>query len=120
MEYFFEQAQKPDGTSPGDESAFEYPGPRPRTAETAVAMIADSAEAAVRVLDEPTPERVREAVDFLVAQKIATGQLRDAPLTLRDMDRVSQELARQLAAMYHSRVEYPSGAGGITADFGRD
>ena len=120
MEYFFEQAQKPDGAASGDESAFEYPGPRPRTAETAVAMLADSAEAAVRVLDEPTPERVREAVDFLVAQKIAAGQLREAPLTLRDLDRVSQEFARLLTGMYHTRVEYPSGAGGITADFGRD
>jgi Predicted membrane-associated HD superfamily hydrolase len=83
-------------------------------------MLADSAEAAVRVLDEPTPERVREAVDFLVAQKIAAGQLREAPLTLRDLDRVSQEFTRLLAGMYHTRVEYPSGAGGITADFGRD
>ena len=120
MEYFFEQAQKPDGAEAGDESAFEYPGPRPRTAETAVAMLADSAEAAVRVLDEPTPERVREAVDYLIAQKIAAGQLREAPLTLRDLDRVGQEFARLLAGMYHTRVEYPSGAGGITADFGRD
>ena len=66
---------------------YRYPGPRPQSAETAVAMLADSAEAAVRVLPEPTPDKVREAIELLVQQKLASGQLDDAPLTLRDLDR---------------------------------
>jgi putative nucleotidyltransferase with HDIG domain len=119
MEYFFEQARGPGAAGTADEHAFEYPGPRPSTGETAVAMLADSAEASVRVLDDPTPDRVKEAVDHLISRKIASGQLRDAPLTLQDLDRVSREFARLLASMYHTRIEYPSSAGGITAAFGR-
>ena len=57
-------------------------------------MLADSAEAAVRVLPEPTPDKVREAIELLVQQKLASGQLDDAPLTLRDLDRVKREFAR--------------------------
>jgi putative nucleotidyltransferase with HDIG domain len=86
---------------------FRYPGPRPRSVETAVAMLADAAEAAVRVLDDPTPEAVREAIDQLVAQRVAGGQLDEAPLTLRDLERVKQEFARALSGIHHNRVPYP-------------
>jgi hypothetical protein len=119
IDYFFDQARGPDRVLPMDESAFQYPGPRPQTAETAVAMLADSAEAAVRVVDDPTPDRVKEVIDHLIEQKIAAGQLQDAPLTMRDLERVSREFTRLLGGMYHSRIEYPSATGGITADFGK-
>lgn len=109
---------QPAREGPGDDTEFRYPGPRPRTPETAVAMLADSAEAAVRVLNDASPQLVRDAVDHLVNQKIAAGQLRDAPLTLANLERVSVELARLLSGMHHSRIEYPSGAGGITSSFG--
>ena len=65
--YFLSRARgnDPDGrVNPAD---FRYPGPRPQSAETAVAMLADSAEAAVRVLGNPTPEAVRSAIEHLVA-----------------------------------------------------
>ncbi|HEU4570878.1 MAG TPA: HDIG domain-containing protein [Gemmatimonadales bacterium] len=113
VEYFLDRARKA-GLEP-DPADYTYPGPRPRRAETAIAMLADSAEAAVRVLDEPTPENVRAAIDTLVARKIATGQLDDTPLTLRDLERVKGEFARILGAARHQRVEYPASAGGIAA-----
>ena len=83
-------------------------------AETAVAMLADSAEAAVRVLPEHTPDKVREAIELLVQQKLASGQLDDAPLTLRDLDRVKREFARVMSGTYHKRIGYPRASGGIT------
>jgi putative nucleotidyltransferase with HDIG domain len=114
VEYFLDRARK--GGEDPDPAAYTYPGPRPRRAETAIAMLADSAEAAVRVLDDPTPEAVRSAIDTLVARKIATGQLDDAPLTLRDLDRVKGEFARILGGMRHHRIDYPASAGGITGE----
>lgn len=92
---------------PIDAALYRYPGPRPRSAETAVVMLADSAEAAVRGIDHPTPETVRRAVEDVVAQRLASGQLDNAPLTLRDVDRVKEEFIRVIAGMYHARGEYP-------------
>ncbi|MBA3521081.1 MAG: HDIG domain-containing protein [Gemmatimonadales bacterium] len=96
---------------------FRYPGPRPQSAETAVAMLADSAEASIRVLEAPTPERVRDAIEMLVQQKLASGQLDDAPLTLRDLDRIKREFARVMSGTYHKRIGYPRGSGGVTPEF---
>jgi putative nucleotidyltransferase with HDIG domain len=109
-------ARAGEGSGRPDLPTFSYPGPRPRSAETAVAMLADSAEAAVRVLENPTPEQVREAIVHLVGQKLATGQLQDAPLTLWDLDRVTVAFARQLSGMHHSRINYPERHGGIPAE----
>jgi putative nucleotidyltransferase with HDIG domain len=115
--YFLARARRnfPD-TSP-DLADYRYPGPRPQSAETAVAMLADSAEAAIRVLPEPTPDRVREAIEHLVQQKLGSGQLDDAPLTLRDLDRVKREFARVMSGTYHKRIGYPRVSGGITPEF---
>ena len=85
--YFLIRARRNTGNGVLNPADYRYPGPRPQSAETAVAMLADSAEAAVRVLPEPTPDKVREAIELLVQQKLASGQLDDAPLTLRDLDR---------------------------------
>jgi membrane-associated HD superfamily phosphohydrolase len=90
---------------------FRYPGPRPQSAETAIAMLADSAEAVVRVLDDRSPERVREAIEQLVAQKLASGQLDDAPLSLVDLDRIKREFARVMSGTYHKRTGYTRVAG---------
>jgi len=92
---------------------FRYPGPRPRTAETAIAMLADAAEAAVRVLHDPTPADVKEAIEQLVAQRVGAGQLDDTPITLRELDRVKAEFVRVLAGIHHNRVEYPRASGAL-------
>ena len=105
VEFFLDRARK--GGEDPDLTTYTYPGPTPRRAETAIAMLADSAEAAVRVLDDPSPEGVRSAIDALVARKIAHGQLDDAPLTLRDLARIKDEFTRILGGMRHHRVEYP-------------
>jgi putative nucleotidyltransferase with HDIG domain len=115
--YFLTRARLESSNGTIDPAEFRYPGPRPRSAETAVAMLADSAEAAVRVLSDPSPEKVREAIEQLVQQKLASGQLDDAPLTLRDLDRVKREFARVMSGTYHKRIGYPRASGGITPEF---
>ncbi|HEX5962626.1 MAG TPA: HDIG domain-containing protein [Gemmatimonadales bacterium] len=115
--YFLSRARGNDPDGRVDPADYRYPGPRPQSAETAVAMLADSAEAAIRVLANPTPEAVRNAIEHLVQQKLGSGQLDDAPLTLRDLDRIKREFARVMSGTYHKRIGYPRASGGVTPEF---
>jgi hypothetical protein len=114
--YFLEKAKERDATAP-DPKDFSYPGPLPQTTETAVVMLADGVEAATRVLSEPTPAKIRDVVDHIVRQRIDQGQLRDAPLTLKQLDIVKEEFVRVLSGMYHNRIDYPTSSGGVTSEF---
>jgi len=107
LEYFYGQAG--GGNGPAD-ARFRYPGPRPSTTETAVAMLADSAEAAVRALQDPEGGELRAAIDRVIGHRVSSGELRDAPLTLRDLDRIADTFARLLGGMHHARVRYPEPA----------
>lgn len=114
--YFLERARA-EGAEPKPED-YRYAGPVPQSAETAVLMLADGAEAAVRVLNDPTPARIREVVEHIVRQRLDQGQLRDAPLTLRHVEMVKGEFARVLSGMHHARIDYPAAGGGVGAGFG--
>jgi len=115
--YFWEKAKERDGAEPTNTSEYIYPGPIPQSAETAVAMLADGVEASVRVLNEPTPEKIREVIEHMVRQRVESGQLRDAPLTLRQLDVIKEQFARVLVGQYHNRLDYPAASGGITSEF---
>ena len=117
IRYFLHRASLERPPSLIDHELFRYPGPRPRSRETAVVMLADSVEAVVRTLPAPTPDTVRAAINDVIAQRIASGQLDDAPLTLRDLERVREEFARVLGGHFHQRIEYPSGSPAATRVF---
>jgi putative nucleotidyltransferase with HDIG domain len=112
--FFLEKARERDGAV-SNTSEYTYPGPVPQSAETAVVMLADGAEAATRSLADPTPERIRDVIDNVVRQRLEQGQLRDAPLTLRQLTVVKREFARVLGGMYHGRVDYPTPTPSIEA-----
>jgi membrane-associated HD superfamily phosphohydrolase len=80
-------------------------------------MLADGVEAATRVLNEPTPDKIRDVVDHIVKQRMDQGQLRDAPLTLKQIAIVKDEFTRVLTGMYHNRIDYPASSGGVTSEF---
>ena len=90
-----------------DESAFRHPGPKPRSKEAGIVMLADGTEAAVRSLEEKTPEQIGEMVERIVSEKVADGQLDDCDLTLRDVQRVKEAFRELLAGVYHERIPYP-------------
>ena len=69
------------------------------------------------MLAEPTPEKIRDVVDHIVRQRIEQGQLRDAPLTLKQLDVIKDEFVRVLSGMYHNRIDYPASSGGVTSEF---
>jgi cyclic-di-AMP phosphodiesterase PgpH len=113
--YFLDKAKKTDGGPPRNPEDFMYPGPRPRSMETAIAMIADSVEAALRVLEDLTPQKIEEAIDHIVRTKVNAGQLDEAPLTLQQIEQVKQAFLVVLSGMYHNRIDYPESSGGIGA-----
>jgi membrane-associated HD superfamily phosphohydrolase len=80
-------------------------------------MVADSVEAALRVLEDLTPGKIAEAIDHIVKTKLGAGQLDEAPMTLRQLDEVKHELVRVLSGMYHNRIDYPESSGGISANW---
>ena len=106
--FFYEKAIEEAGDGdPPDPATFTYPGPRPRSRETAILMLADSLESATRALQDPTPERIRDLVDSIVASKIDDGQLDDCPITQRELAILKDEFTKMLAGMYHTRIDYP-------------
>ncbi|HEX7050992.1 MAG TPA: HDIG domain-containing protein [Longimicrobiales bacterium] len=108
ISFFYERARELDPDGEFDERDFAYPGPRPQSRETAIVMLADSVESAARVLQDPTPERIRALVDRIVEGKMAQGQLEDAPLTLQELARIKDQFVSGLAGIYHQRIDYPS------------
>ena len=106
ISYFLAKARERDDSVNATEYA--YPGPIPQSAETAICMLADAAEATVRSLADPTPPAIRATVEATIAQRIGDGQLADAPITLRQLSVVREQFVRILTGMYHGRIEYPA------------
>ncbi len=105
VKYFYQLAQQ-RGQSP-DEAAFHYPGPRPRTKEAGIVMLADGTEASVRSLAEKKPETIRAMVERIVGDRLAEGQLDECDLTLRDIQRIKDAFCELLVGVYHERIPYP-------------
>ena len=115
--YFLGRARENGEVPEEDLHLYAYPGPKPQSMETAVCMLADGVEAALRVLAEPSPQKLRAAIDHVVNQRIEAGQLDEAPLTLAQLETVKETFVHTLSGMYHNRLDYPEEAGGITADW---
>lgn len=93
------------------EKGFRYPGPRPRTREAAIVMLADAVEAASVALDRPTPVRLEALIRDIIEQRFADGQLDECDLTMTHLKKIEEALIRILSARYHTRVKYPEGNG---------
>lgn len=105
--YFYHKAlQMADGT-PVDIKDFRYNGRRPSTKEAAIVMIADTVEAAVRSMKNPTLPEIKKFIERLIRGKLEDGQLSDAPILLCDLDEIADALTGVLKGVYHERIEYP-------------
>jgi putative nucleotidyltransferase with HDIG domain len=89
--------------------SFRYPGPKPQTKVAAIVMIADSCEAAVRALEEPTAVRIQDVVEKIINNKFTDGQFSDCPITLKDLQSIRNSIASSLISVYHARIEYKDG-----------
>ncbi|MDR0402866.1 MAG: HDIG domain-containing protein [Treponema sp.] len=103
--WFYNEALKKEGqVNPVD---FTYPGNPPRSRESAVVMLADVTEAAVRTLKKPTAARLEKYIQELFDAKVSGGQLSQSELTFRDLETIKNAFIKVLTGYYHSRIEYP-------------
>ena len=107
MFFYHKALQEADGQAV-DIADFRYDGRRPQSKESAIIMLADTVEAAVRSMHDPTPQKIREFIAKLVRGKLDDGQLDNAPLTLRDITRICEAFATVLNGVFHERIEYPA------------
>lgn len=106
--FFYHKALQQAGGNPVDINAFRYDGERPSSKESAVIMLCDTIEAAVRSQKaKSTPEQMEDYIVKLVRGKLADGQLNNAPLTLNDIDDICIACTNVLKGVYHERIEYP-------------
>jgi putative nucleotidyltransferase with HDIG domain len=110
VEYFFHaatRARKPDDPEVDDEQ-FRYPGPRPQSRETAIVMLCDGVEGAVRAMTEPTPNRIEDTVARIVNKRLMDGQFDECDLTFRELEVIRNSLVKSLCSIYHARIAYPT------------
>jgi membrane-associated HD superfamily phosphohydrolase len=108
MSYFYDKAIKSKDIKEVNEADYRYPGPIPKSKETAIVMLADSVEAAARTLKNPVASRLRKLVEELVEKRFLEGELDDSDLTMRDLKGIIEGFMSVLVGIYHERVEYPA------------
>ena len=106
MFFYHKALQMADGKHV-DINDFRYSGPKPQTKEASIVMLADSIEAAVRSMKEPTQKDIDQFIERLIRGKLEDGQLSDCQLSLRDIDQICEAFSDILKGVYHERVEYP-------------
>lgn len=114
VEYFYNEAKKLKSkdsklkdVAPPSESEFRYTGPKPRTKEAAIVMLADTVESAVRSLTEVTPTRIEAVVHNMSMKRLQDGQFDECDLSLRELSQIEASISKTLAAHYHGRMAYP-------------
>jgi hypothetical protein len=88
---------------------FQYPGPAPRSRETALLMLADGTEAITRAERPQTEAQLRSLVHKIFDNVQKSEQLKNTPLTLRDLSIINESFVATLRGMLHPRVKYPKG-----------
>ena len=109
VSYFYYKAKKQqelDG-EPVIERLFRYPGGTPSTKESGILMMADSCEAAVRSLGEPTKDQIAEMVHKVIQGKMEDGQFDQCPLTMAEMNKIEKSFLTTFSGLLHERIRYP-------------
>ena len=104
--HFYNKAIEQEGAENVQEGQFRYPGPKPQTKETAILMLADALESAVRSLKNPTQEEIEAIVNKIFTERLNDGQLSDSPLTLKDIKIIAMTFNKILRGMQHERIKY--------------
>ena len=101
--YFKEKEKNPEVR----EDEYRYNGPKPQTKENAVIMAADSIEAAVRSMKDPTSEKIKKLVDSIIEDKLKDGQFDECDLTMKELKTIKSVMCETLNGIFHTRIEYP-------------
>lgn len=107
VEYFYRNYIKENPDLEVDESQFRYPGPRPRTKEETILMMADSIEAACKSLKNPSESELNNLIDKIVEGKITHGQFERSRMSFQELEQCKEEFKRVMRSVHHIRIEYP-------------
>ncbi|KAB3533254.1 HD family phosphohydrolase [Alkaliphilus serpentinus] len=105
--YFYHKAKNANSDEEIDENTFRYNGTKPLNKETAIVMLADSVEAAVRSLTSHTKEKIEAMIHKIFKDKLEDGQLEDCNLTLKELEKIKQAFLSVLLGIFHERIAYP-------------
>ncbi|QOV90719.1 HD family phosphohydrolase [Humisphaera borealis] len=112
VEYFYRRAcsqqEQRDPTTSISEHHYRYEGPRPRTKEVGIMMLADCVESATRALGDPSPAQIEGLVRDLTMRRLLDRQFDECELTMKELELIQRSLIKTLAGMYHGRIPYPS------------
>ncbi|MEO8398695.1 MAG: HDIG domain-containing metalloprotein [Ignavibacteriaceae bacterium] len=107
MSFFYEKAKTLYGEEKVNVEEYKYPGPKPNTKETAIIMLADGCESAVRSIEDPDPIKVENVIDKIIQTRIDDGQLDDSPITFSDITKIKEAFISILLGQHHRRIRYP-------------
>jgi len=109
MKYFYEKAKEeydPEMYKVGEES-YRYAGPKPKSKEAALVMLADSVEAASRSLEKPTRDNLKRLINEIFNNYLLDGQLDHCNLSLKELKAIASSFLSTLDTVFHPRIEYP-------------
>lgn len=107
MTYFYEKAKEIYGEENVNIENYKYKGPKPNSRETAIVMLADGCESAVRSISEPDSTKIENMVNTIINSRIRDGQLDDSPLTFADIKKIKEAFLNILILQNHKRIKYP-------------
>lgn len=107
VSYFYEMAKEEYGEENVNQDEYRYPGPKPNTKETALLMFADACESAVRAMEDPDPQKIENMINNLIQMRVENGQMTEAPITLRDIEKIKESFLNILIGQHHKRIRYP-------------
>lgn len=107
MTYFYEKAKELYGKENIDIEDYKYKGPKPNTKETAIVMLADGCESAVRSITEPDATKIENMVNTIINARLRDGQLDESPITFADIKKIKEAFLNILILQNHKRIKYP-------------
>jgi putative nucleotidyltransferase with HDIG domain len=113
VEYFYHQAktqqsQREPGAPTIADHEYRYGGPKPRSKEVAIVMVADAVESACRAMSEPTASRLETLIHEIALKRLLDGQFDECDLTMKELDQIERSMVKTLLGIYHGRIAYPS------------
>jgi membrane-associated HD superfamily phosphohydrolase len=107
MTFFYEKAKEIYGEENVNVEDYKYKGPKPNTKETAIVMLADGCESAVRSISEPDATKIENMINTIINSRLREGQLDDSPLTFADIKKIKEAFLNILILQNHKRIKYP-------------
>jgi len=108
VSYFYEKAKKIYGAENVKIEDYQYPGPKPNSKETAILMLADACQSAVKSVIEPDAQKIGNLINNLVQMRIDAGQLDESPISFNDIKLIKSSFVNYLLGSLHKRIRYPN------------